>query len=174
MAMLNRMKQYVSSKSMSIYSMMIPERSDLREIKKRVDFDFIYDIVSPFYSEFEGRRSYDPMRLIKMEYLKIRYKISGDNELLAEIQDRASFREFLGIELTEALPDRTTLVNFRTQIGIKIMDEIFETIVEMCKKEDMVGGKHSVFDGTNTKADARIVATRDKIYKEENVKKNQF
>lgn len=169
--MLNKMKQYVSSKSMSIYNMMIPERSDLREIKMRVDFDFIYKIVSPFYSEFEGRRSYDPVRLIKMEYLKIRYKISGDNELLAEIKDRASFRDFLGIDINEELPDRTTLVHFRTQIGVKIINEIFETIVDMCKKENMVGGKHSVFDGTNTKADARIVATRDKIYKEENIKK---
>lgn len=146
---------------------MIPERSDLREIKKHVDFSFIYDEVEQHYDPYLGRPSEDPVRLVKAEFLKIKYQLVGDDELLAEISDRASFRDFLDIDLNESLWDRTTLVKFRQKLGAHVIDKLLDKVIQLCKDNNMVGGQHEVIDGTNTKARARIVGTRDNIYVED-------
>lgn len=44
---------------------MIPEDHLLRRIKNCVNFDFIYEKVTPYYSPV-GRKSIDPVVLIKM------------------------------------------------------------------------------------------------------------
>lgn len=143
---------------------MIPQRSILREIKKYVNFDFIYTEVTEFYDPYLGRPSEDPVRLIKAELLKVMYNLQGDEELLAEISDRASFREFLDIELDEPLWDRSTLVKFRRKLGPKLTEKLLINVIELCEKHNMLGKKHEVIDGTNVKARARIVGERDNIY----------
>jgi transposase len=164
--MLNKKVKPVSDESAKIYNIMIPERSDLREIKKYIDFSFIYNQVKEYYDPYIGRPSEDPVRLIKAELLKIKYNLAGDDELLAEISDRASFRDFLDIDLTEVLWDRTTLVKFRQKLGPQLIDKLLAQVVALCTQHNMIGGKHEVIDGTNTKARARILGTRDNIYVE--------
>lgn len=165
--MLSRKTQQLSDESMKIYNIMIPERSDLREIKKIIDFNFIYNEVSQFYDPYLGRPSEDPVRLVKAEFLKIKYNLIGDEELLSEISDRASFREFLDINIEEELWDRTTLVKFRQKVGPYIIEKLLDKVIEICTDYNMVGGIHEVIDGTNSKARARIIGNRDNIYVEE-------
>jgi transposase len=165
--MLNRKTNPISEESARIYNIMIPHRSDLRQIKEYVDFSFIYDEVKDYYDPYIGRPSEDPVRLIKAELLKIKYNLAGDDELLAEISDRASFRDFLDIDLEEELWDRTTLVKFRQKVGSQVIDKLLANVIKLCAEHNMIGGKHEVIDGTNTKARARIVGNRDNIYIEE-------
>jgi transposase len=162
--MLTRKTNPISEESARIYSIMIPDRSDLRQTKEYVDFNFVYDEVKDYYDPYIGRPSEDPVRLIKAELLKIKYNLAGDDELLAEISDRASFRDFLDIDLEEGLWDRTTLVKFRQKVGPKVINKLLANVIELCAEHNMIGGKHEVIDGANTKARARILGTRDDIY----------
>lgn len=164
--MLSKKNKPISDESARIYNIMIPERSDLREIKKYVDFSFIYDQVKEYYDPYIGRPSEDPVRLIKAELLKIKYNLAGDDELLAEISDRASFRDFLDIDLTESLWDRSTLVKFRQKLGPQLIDKLLDEVIKLCAQHNMIGAEHEVIDGTNSKARARILGTRDNIYVE--------
>jgi transposase len=164
--MLGKKTQPISAETARIYNIMIPARSDLREIKKYIDFSFIYQEVKEHYNPYIGRPSEDPVRLIKAEFLKIKYNLAGDDELLAEISDRASFRDFLEIDLDESLWDRTTLVKFRQKLGPELIDKLMDRVINLCADHGMIGGEHEVLDGTNTKARARIVGSRDNIYVE--------
>jgi transposase len=92
------------------------------------------------------------------------FNLRGDDELLAEISDRASFREFLDINLDEVLWDRTTLVKFRRKLGPHLTEELLSQVIDLCTKYNLIGGTHEVIDGTNVKARARIVGNRDNIY----------
>lgn len=47
------------------YDSIIPEKHILKQIDSLINFDFIYDIASPFYSN-TGRKSIDPVIMIKM------------------------------------------------------------------------------------------------------------
>lgn len=173
--MLSKKTQPISTETARIYNIMIPERSDLREIKKYIDFDFVYQEVKEHYDPYIGRPSEDPVRLIKAEFLKIKYNLAGDDELLAEISDRASFRDFLEIDLDESLWDRTTLVKFRQKLGPELIDKLLAKVIKLCADHGMIGGEHEVLDGTNIKARARIVGSRDNIYvdtPDNNSKKN--
>jgi len=167
--MLSRKTQQLSDESIRIYNIMIPQHSDLRKIKENIDFSFIYDEVSQFYDSYLGRPSEDPVRLVKAEFLKVKYNLVGDNELLSAISDRASFRDFLDINIEESLWDRTTLVKFRQKISPHIIEKLLTKVIDICTDYNMVGGSHEVIDGTNTKANARIVGNRDNIYVEENI-----
>lgn len=162
--MMSKKTQPISAETARIYDIMIPKRSDLREIKKYIDFSFVYQEVKGNYDPYIGRPSEDPVRLIKAEFLKIKYNLAGDDELLAEISDRASFRDFLEIDLDESLWDRTTLVKFRQKLGFKLIDKLLANVIKLCADHGMIGGKHEVLDGTNTKARARIIGSRDNIY----------
>lgn len=53
---------------------MIPENHLLRQIKDRVNFDFIYEKAAPYYSNI-GRKSIDPVILIKMLLIGYLYGI---------------------------------------------------------------------------------------------------
>lgn len=59
-----------------------------------------------------GRPSYLPLVMFKTLLLQSLYGL-GDAELEEALADRLSFRKFLGLSLTEAVPDHTTLCRFR-------------------------------------------------------------
>ena len=59
---------------------MIPEAHLLRRIKNCVNFDFIYEKAAPYYSPI-GRKSIDPVVLIKMLLIGYLYGIKSERYL---------------------------------------------------------------------------------------------
>ena len=55
---------------------MIPKNYLLIQIKNLVNFDFIYEIAAPYYSNV-GRKSVDPVILIKMLLIGFLYGIKS-------------------------------------------------------------------------------------------------
>jgi len=92
----------------------IPENEFLATIDKIIDFEEFRSTLDNCYENF-GRCAYDPVILLKLLLLERFYNLS-DRMVVAEATDRISFRLFLGLELTEKLPDDTTLVRFRNRL----------------------------------------------------------
>ena len=63
---------------------MIPENHLLRQIKNSVNFDFIYEKASSFYSH-TGRKSIDPVVMIKMLLIGYLYGIKSERRLEEEV-----------------------------------------------------------------------------------------
>lgn len=63
---------------------MIPENHLLRQIKDRVNFDFIYEKAAPYYSNI-GRKSIAPVILIKMLLIGYLYGIKSERRLEEEV-----------------------------------------------------------------------------------------
>lgn len=59
---------------------MIPQDHLLRRIKNCVNFDFIYEKAAPYYSNV-GRKSIDPVILIKMLLIGYLYGIKSERRL---------------------------------------------------------------------------------------------
>ena len=49
---------------------LVPAEHVLRQVDAAVDFERLYEIVEPLYSEDEGRRSIDPVVLFKLVLLQ--------------------------------------------------------------------------------------------------------
>lgn len=128
---------------------MIPEDHLLRRIKNCVNFDFIYEKASPYYSHF-GRKSIDPVVLIKMLLIGYLYGIKSERRLEEEVSLNLAYRWFCGIDLMHRVPDHSTFSQNRRRRFQEagIFREIFHEIVLKCIELGIVSGETGVADGS--------------------------
>jgi IS5 family transposase len=72
------------------------------------------------------------------------------------VADRLSLRWYLGYDLTEPLPDHSSLTRLRGRYGVDVFRRFFEAIVEQCREAGLVWGKELYFDATQVKANASL------------------
>src|SRR3712207_5200475 len=70
--------------------------------------------------------------------------------------DRLSLRWYVGYDLTEPLPDHSSLTRIRERYGLEVFRDFFERIVERCVEAGLVRGKELFFDSTKVEADAAV------------------
>ena len=135
---------------------LMPEKHFLRDLDRLVDFSFIYDLVEPLYS-YTGRRSIDPVVIVKMMLLGYLYGIDSERRLEQEVQINIAYRWFLGIDLDESVPDHSTLSQLRRRKfnNTAVFEEIFTEIVRQCIEYGLIDGKLLLTDSTHVRANAR-------------------
>jgi IS5 family transposase len=86
----------------------------LSEMNRVLPWDRLYRLIEPYYQEAEvGRKRKELGLMLKIHCLQQWYSLS-DPAVEEAIYDRNSFQKFLGLDLlTEAVPDETTILNFR-------------------------------------------------------------
>lgn len=130
----------------------VPANHLLRQVKRKVDFSFIYDKVQHLYKP--GGRPSDPAVLVKMWLIGYMYGITSERRLEQEVNMNLAYRWFLGIPLDERVPDHSTLSNNRNvrfKDGTLFLD-VFEGIVEQCKRAGLIQGTAVVTDSTHVEA----------------------
>jgi len=134
---------------------LVPQDHLLRKVEKYIDFSFINEKVRPLYSENNGRPS-DPTMLFKMMFIGYFYGIRSERQLEREIQTNIAYRWFLGLKLTDPVPDHSTISwNRRTRFkDTNIFQEIFDEIAFQAIQHKMVGGRVLFTDSTHLKANA--------------------
>ncbi|MGK5507382.1 transposase, partial [Brevibacillus formosus] len=112
---------------------LVPENHFLRIVRNKIDFSFIYEKVQHLYSPV-GRRSVDPVLLMKMILIGYLYGIPSERKLEQEIQVNLAYRWFLGLDLVDTVPDHSTLSQNRRRRFKEshIFQEIFDHIVSEC------------------------------------------
>ena len=88
---------------------LVPQEHLLRKVDTAVDFEKVYEIVEPLYSEDGGRRSINPVVLFKLVLLQ---HLDGNGSLrgtLRRAQTDVAYRWFLRYTLSEELPHFSTV-----------------------------------------------------------------
>ena len=128
---------------------LIPENHLLRKIDGMVSFDFIYELLAPYYSA-TGRPSVDPASMFKMLLVGYLYGIKSERRLVEEIRLNIAYRWFCGFELDDAIPDHSTFSKTRTrkwqQSGL--FQNAFYEIVKQCIACGLIDGKAMAADGS--------------------------
>jgi len=88
----------------------------LSEIDQVLDFSLLEKELSGIYSSKTGRPSYPLVLLFKTLLLQQWYNLS-DPGLEEELTDRISFRRFVGLSLSDSVPDHSTISRFRSLLG---------------------------------------------------------
>lgn len=134
---------------------LIPQDHFLRKLDAAISFDFVYDLVSPLYSD-RGRPSIDPVLLVKMLLLGYLYGIDSERKLEEEVRYNIAYRWYLGLDLDDPVPDHSTFSQNRRRRfhGQDIFRQIFERIVQECQDVGLVRGENVVMDSTHIKANA--------------------
>src|SRR3712207_2145574 len=103
-----------------------------------------------------GRPSVDPVVFFRVQLVMFIEDIRSERQLMEVATDRLSIRWFLGYDLTEPLPDHSSLTRIRERYGLKVFRRFFERIVEMCVEAGLVRGKELYFDATKIEANASL------------------
>ncbi len=109
----------------------------------------------PFYSSI-GRPSIDPELMMRMLIVGYCMGIRSERRLCEEIHLNLAYRWFCDLGLDGRIPDHSTFSRnrhgrFRQS---DILRHLFETVVERCLREGLVGGEGFAVDASLIAADA--------------------
>ena len=103
----------------------------MERISKVVNWKNVEALLMEYYeigTSKEGADAYAPLMLLKCLLLQKWFRIPSDPELENQINDRISFKKFLGLPLDKPSPDHSTFSRFRSRISkeamIRLNDEV--------------------------------------------------
>jgi transposase len=133
----------------------VPADHLLRSIDRFVDLTGIRAHLRPFYSEI-GRPSIDPELLIRMLLIGYCLGIRSERRLCEEVHLNLAYRWLCRLALEGDVPDHSTFSKNRhgrfRESGL--LRELFETTVQRCMAEGLVGGEGFAADASLIRADA--------------------
>jgi len=125
----------------------------LQKIDGRIDFEFVRALAAPRFAE-RGRPSIDPVLMVKMMLIGHLFGIASDRQLVEECADRLSFREFLGLNLSESLPAHASFTHWRQRLGPEWFRSVLHEIVRQCVGQGLEVSTARTVDATTVKAQA--------------------
>jgi transposase len=133
----------------------VPADHLLRGIDRFLDLGELRQHLVPFYSH-TGRPSVDPELMIRMLIIGYSFGIRSERRLCEEVHLNLAYRWFCRLGLEEAVPDHSTFSKnrhgrFRESEAFR---HVFESVVERCMREGLVGGEGFAIDASVIKADA--------------------
>ncbi len=99
----------------------------MERINKAVAWENIEALLKEYYhigQSHEGADAYHPLMLLKCMLLQKWFHIPSDPELENQINDRISFKKFLGLPFDKPSPDHSTFSRFRSRLSREAMIEI--------------------------------------------------
>ena len=103
-----------------------------------------------------GRPSVDPVVFFKLQLIAFFEGIRSERQLMENVTLNLALRWFIGYDLDEPVPDHSSLSKIRERFGLKVFQQFFEHIVELCIEAGLVWGKDLYFDSTKVQANANI------------------
>jgi len=103
----------------------------------------------------EGADAYPPLMLLKCMLLQKWFHIPSDPELENQINDRISFKKFLGLTFDKPSPDHSTFSRFRSRLSKEAMIKLNNVVLDDFAKRGL-----SINEGIAV--DARLVQSASK------------
>jgi transposase len=133
----------------------VPQNHLLRGIDRYLDLSDLRQHLSEFYSH-TGRPSIDPELMIRMLIIGYCFGIRSERRLCEEVHLNLAYRWFCRLGLEDAVPDHSTFSKnrhgrFRESEAFR---HLFETVLQRCMAEGLVGGEGFAIDASVVKADA--------------------
>ena len=141
---------------------LVPPNHFYRHLERSLDLGFVRDLVRGTYAE-AGRPSIDPVVFFKLQLILFFEGLRSERQLMHVVADRLSLRWYLGYDLTEPLPDHSSLTRIRGRYGREVFRRFFEAVVEQCLAEGLVWGKELYIDATKVAADAALASLRPRF-----------
>jgi IS5 family transposase len=139
----------------------------LEMISKVVDFEMFRAVLEDALLNKDkksnaGAKPYDVVMMFKIIILQ-RYYGLGDKQLEYQIIDRASFKQFLGLESGDKVPDEKTVWAFRETLTNKgLVEKMFDEFHDFLEKKGIILNEGKMIDASFT------IAPRQRNSREEN------
>ncbi len=136
----------------------VNEVLDRNKVDKRLEH-----LCRRFYKPVMGRPSMLPGVYFRMLLLGYCEGIESERGIAWRAADSLSLRDFLGLSLTDATPDHSTLSRTRRLIPVETHKAVFRWFVKVLGEEGLIEGQTIAIDATTLEANAalRSIQRRD-------------
>src|SRR5690242_5235940 len=141
---------------------LVPADHFYRHLEAKLDLGFVRVLVREAYAD-RGRPSIDPVVFFKLQLILFFEGLRSERQLMRVVADRLSLRWYHGYDLTEALPDHSSLTRIRARYGLDVFRRFFEAIVEQCIAAGLVWGEELYIDATKVAANADLDSLRPRF-----------
>jgi IS5 family transposase len=141
----------------------------MEKINQIIDWSEIEAVLLKHYdvgTTIEGADAYPPVMLLKAFLLQKWFRINSDPELENQINDRISFKNFLGLSFNKPSPDHSTFSRFRGRLSKKTMNIINNLVLQQFSRKGL-----SINEGVAV--DARLVQSASHPISNEEIKKQR-
>ena len=139
----------------------------LETLKKYLDFEIFRPVLEPVFEKAErksnaGRKPIDPVLMFKVMFLQRLYGL-GDHQIEYQIKDRMSFREFLGIQTVDDVPDEKTVWKYKETLSQDgTFDRLFQQFGAFLDDQGLIVKEGKIIDASF------VVAPRQRNSRSEN------
>lgn len=124
----------------------------LEQVSALLDFAGLEAALAPLAGTGQGRPPHPPLLMFKLCLLQMFYNLS-DPEVETQAADRLSFRRFLGLGLTDKVPDETALVRFRQKLAAAQLDaRLFGLVNRQLEQRGYIVKRATLIDATLVRA----------------------
>ena len=128
----------------------VPVDHPLRPIKRLLDeamrhLDWLF---SSIYAD-AGRESIPPERLIRAQLLQVLYSIRSERQLVEQINYNLLYRWFIGLTIDDVVWNHSSFSTNRDRLlENDVVTELFEEVVHLARKQQLLCEEHFSVDGT--------------------------
>jgi len=119
----------------------------LERVSGLIDWSRIEALLSELHGGRMGAPAYPALLMFKALLLQRWYALS-DPAMEEALKDRLSFRRFVGLPLSEAIPDHSTLWRFREALGPKLCERVFVEIGQQIETTGFVMKQGTLIDAS--------------------------
>ena len=133
----------------------------IMDIANSIDWNSIEAVLTGHYqvgTSKEGADAYPPLLLFKGLLLQKWFHIDSDPELESQINDRISFKKFLGLSLNDPSPDHSTFSRFRKRLTKNTMDQINSVTLRQFEQQGLNINEGVAIDARLVKSASRPVS----------------
>jgi transposase len=141
-----------------------PFYTRLNQILDKADFDaYVESLCQRFYADEVGRPGLPPGRYFRLLLIGYFEGLDAERAIAWRAADSLALREFLGLVLSEAPPDHSTISRTRRLIDVETHEAVFTWILQRLADAGLVKGKTIGIDATTLEANAalRSIVRRD-------------
>jgi transposase len=139
-----------------VFELVVPQGHYLRQVAERVEFERFRPRLAEASSLGMGRPAIDPVRMLKILFLRFHYKLS-DRQVMERTKTDMAFRWFLDLPLHAPVPNHTDGTYFRKRVGAERFAQIFQELVTQAREAGLVKDRLRLKDATHLIADAADV-----------------
>ena len=129
----------------------------VNQVLREAGFDrFVEDLCRPHYAAAQGRPSIPPGTYFRMVMVGYFEGINSQRGIAWRCSDSLALREFLGLAMSERVPDHSSLTVIRRRLPLELHEEVFAFVLRMLIERGLYMGKTLAVDATMLEANAAM------------------
>jgi len=141
-----------------VFRLFVPPDHPLVAAEREIGWEELRQTVEAFYCPDKGQPAIDPVRMLKLEFLRYWCNLS-DEQVVQRVKTDLAFRYFLQVGYTFRSPHSSTLSYFRGRLGEEGFCQVFDGLVAQARQAGLVKDRLRLKDASHVIANIAVPTT---------------